>query len=58
MFYWISESIEFLKKNYLHVQICSFCRLLLEEETIFDPFRPPFDAQGAPKRSEFKNSPK
>ena len=40
MFYWISESIEFLKKNYLHAQICSFCRLLLEEETILTLFDP------------------
>ena len=37
-------------ENYLTVQICSFCWLLLEEHAIFDPFGVIFDAKGAPKR--------
>ena len=32
------EIIVFLKKNYLHQQICYLCELLFAEWVIFDPF--------------------
>ena len=47
------DSIKFLMKNYVHVQIRSFCGLLLARQATFDTFGPPFDVQGAPhKRSK------
>ena len=41
--------IEFLMKNYLHVQIFSFRGLLLAQWAIFDTFGPPCEVEGGPK---------
>ena len=46
------DSIKFLMKNYLHVQMYGFCGLLLARSATFDPFGLPWDAQGAPKNGQ------
>ena len=48
--YWLCVSSEFLMKNYLHMQICSFYGLLLARLAICDPFGPPIWLPGCPKK--------
>ena len=45
--------IDFTIQNNFSMQIFSFWPLILGRLAIFDPFDPPFDPWGAPKRDKY-----
>ena len=52
LFYWMCNSIKCLVKNYLHMQICWFCELLLAGLEIWPFLTPTWSPRLPPKSSK------